>query len=87
MARRTIAIVNPNNGPRVDSGSTSDYNICVNFLRSKGVRVIGYVHTKVGYPNINGYRPIEEVNSDCAYWKSTYSVDGIFVDEVTNLWP
>jgi hypothetical protein len=49
--------------------------------------VIGYVHTKTGYPNINGYRNFSDVSADIAYWNTTFSIDGIFVDEVTNNWP
>ena len=87
MATRTIAIVNPNNGPVTSSGDENNYKICINYLRSKGVKVVGYVHTKLGYPSIYGYRPYANVVSDIDVWHSHYTVDGIFVDEVTNNWP
>jgi len=51
------------------------------------VTVIGYVHTKVGYPTITGYRTLADVEDDIDLWYSRFSVDGVFIDEVTNNWP
>ena len=50
--------------------------------------MVGYVHTKVGWPGpITGYRPYKNATDDIDKWSTTYSVDGIFVDEVSNLAP
>jgi hypothetical protein len=87
LAARTIVIANPSNGPKTDAAGTSAYKACINYLRSKGVKVVGYIHTKLGYPNINGYRSYSTVISDIKYWASTFTIDGIFVDEVSNQWP
>eukprot|EP00592_Proboscia_alata_P010232 CAMPEP_0194362196 /NCGR_PEP_ID=MMETSP0174-20130528/9903_1 /TAXON_ID=216777 /ORGANISM="Proboscia alata, Strain PI-D3" /LENGTH=275 /DNA_ID=CAMNT_0039134899 /DNA_START=15 /DNA_END=842 /DNA_ORIENTATION=- len=67
----------------------NDYNICIDFLRDNGVEVVGYVKTKEGYPNINSYRDPQLVKDDIDLWASnSYStIDGIFIDEVTNRWP
>lgn len=59
---------------------------CIDYLRTKGVKVIGYVHTKVGYPSITGYRTLAAVKADIDSWKLWYNLDGIFIDEVSNLW-
>lgn len=48
--------------------------------------MIGYVHTKLGFPSITGYRSFHEVTSDIDYWFEEYGVDGIFIDEVSNRW-
>ena len=88
MANRTIAIVNPNNGPSTDGpATTAAFVTCINYLRASGVKVVGYVHTKLGFPNIYGYRQFTEVVTDINTWKSTFTVDGIFVDEVSNQYP
>ena len=49
--------------------------------------VIGYVHIKTGFPNINGYRQLTDIQADIDTWETTFTIDGIFVDEVSNLWP
>ena len=49
--------------------------------------MVGYIHTKVGYPNIFAYRDIEDVQADIDHWFNVYGVEGIFIDEVTNRWP
>jgi hypothetical protein len=88
VASRTIAILNPDNGP--DTTSDVDlysYTACIDYLRAAGVMVVGYVHTKDGYPNIDAYRDISLVYADIDTWYTTYTIDGIFVDEVSNLWP
>jgi len=57
-------------------------------LREKGVKAIGYVHTKHGWPaGYNAYRKIEEVILDINAYDNEYDIDGIFVDETTALWP
>ena len=85
IAKKTIVVVNPNNGP--STSKDSGYTACITYLRSKGVKVVGYVHTKVGYPDITGYRNINDVKTDIDTWFKFYTIDGIFVDEVSNQWP
>jgi hypothetical protein len=71
-----IAILNPNSGP----GSTPDpdYVAVVNSLRAAGGRVIGYIST-----NYTSNSSVSvKANIDLYY--SFYSVDGIFLDEMTN---
>jgi hypothetical protein len=71
------AILNPDNGP----GATLDSNYAsvVSNLKAAGGRVIGYVHT--GY----GARNAGTVMADIDRFYSLYGVDGIFIDEVSNL--
>jgi hypothetical protein len=82
-----VVIMNPNNGPDGTDADDIVYNSCIDYLRSAGAAVIGYVHTKTGYPDISGFRAIADVKADVDMWKSTFTVDGIFVDEMSNLWP
>lgn len=71
IANRTIAVANPNNGPVTGStAATAAYTACINLLRSKGVKVVGYVHTKLGYPDIYAYRAYSDVVTDINLWKS-----------------
>jgi hypothetical protein len=87
LASRTIVIVNPNDGPSTDTGDIYTYTICNNFLRNKGVKIVGYTHTKTGWPGpIDGYRPIADVKAEIDTWYASYNIDGIFIDEVSNLW-
>jgi Spherulation-specific family 4 len=44
IANRTIAIINPASGP--GASQIQDFTICINFLKSKKVKVIGYVLVK-----------------------------------------
>lgn len=90
MAGRTIVIANPNSGPgtKVDSR----YKTCIDYLKSKGVKVIGYVHTKISHQASDGswvwtgYRPMIEMAKDIDLWYSMYSINGIFFDEISSLW-
>lgn len=70
------AILNPGSGP----GSSADPNYvsAVNALRAAGGKVIGYV------PTIYGARSMAAVQADIAAYASFYSVDGIFLDEMSN---
>ena len=72
-----VAIINPNNGP----GSSRDANYVsgIQQLHAAGVVVIGYDAT--GYTS----RGISAVESDINTWKSLYSIDGIFFDEMSNV--
>jgi hypothetical protein len=71
------AILNPNNGP----GATQDANYvaAVDDLQAAGGTVIGYVYTQYGA------RDIDVVKADIDSHVSLYGVDGIFIDEMSNL--
>src|SRR2546428_2645238 len=71
-----VAIINPNNGP----GSSKDANYVTGIqkLHSAGVVVLGYVAT--GY----GSRSTGSVDADIDTYKSWYSLNGIFFDEMSN---
>lgn len=57
-------------------------------MRQNKVKVVGYIHTKLGFPNIYAYRVMADVKKDIDLWISNFpTIDGIFIDEVTNLWP
>jgi hypothetical protein len=71
-----IAIMNPNNGPALSPNA--DYSRAVNALRNAGGIVIGYVYSSYTL------RAIAEVKTDIDRYHSFYSIDGIFVDEMTN---
>lgn len=71
-----VAIMNPNNGP--GTTQSSDYVAAVNGLRTAGGRVIGYVYTSYAARDTN------TVKADIDRYFSFYSVDGIFLDEMTN---
>ena len=88
-AAKTTVILNPNNGPQGVSQSTiNNYKTCIIYLQNHNVKVIGYVHTKVGYPKITGFRTINDVRADILSWKTAYStvLNGIFVDEVSTIY-
>jgi len=88
---KIVAIVNPDNGPTVSEWTKGKYTTCIKHLRDNSVTVIGYVHIKTGYGTISGlsgYRPLQDVKDDITWWKDELGgADGIFIDEVTNLWP
>ena len=71
-----IAIMNPNSGP--DTTQNPDYVAAVNGLRTVGGRVIGYVSTTYATQSTN------TVKVEIDRYFSFYSVDGIFLDEMTN---
>ena len=71
------AIMNPGNGPGV--ALDGNYSAAVNSLRAAGGRVIGYVYTS--YTS----RPFGDVIADIDRYSSFYNVDGIFVDEMSNI--
>jgi hypothetical protein len=71
-----IAIMNPNNGPSTSSNAA--YGRAVTALRAVGGQVLGYVYSSYTA------RPISDVKSDIDRYDSFYTIDGIFVDEMTN---
>jgi hypothetical protein len=70
------AIMNPYNGP--STSVNSNYTMAVNALRSAGGRVIGYVYSS--YTT----RPLTDVKADIDRYHAFYTIDGFFVDEMTN---
>ncbi len=72
-----VAIINPNNGP--GSSRDSNYVSGIQKLHAAGVVVLGYDAT--GYTS----RGTGAVESDINTWKSLYSIDGIFFDEMSNV--
>jgi hypothetical protein len=73
----SIGIMNPNSGP--DVAVLSDWTGAVNHARNYGHRVVGYVHTSYAA------RAIATVKAEVDLYYDWYGVDGIFVDEMSNL--
>jgi len=71
-----IAVINPNSGPanKVDPA----YAKITKELQHRNIKVVGYVHTQYGRRDIS--RVLEEIQ----LYYSFYSVDGIFLDEISN---
>lgn len=71
------AILNPASGP----GSSRDpnYVAAIANLRSAGGRVIGYVST------VYGSRDAATVKAEIDQYRTFYDIDGIFLDEMSNL--
>lgn len=90
IANRTYAIANVNSGP--GTKVNTDFKTCISYLRSKKVKVIGYVHMKESYQNDNGnwiqtaYRNQSDITTDINNWFKFYTLEGIFLDEVTGVW-
>jgi Spherulation-specific family 4 len=72
-----IAIINPNNGPGADSDP--NYAEGVSNLQAAGVTVLGYVWTRYAS------RDLSTVRSCIEAYKNWYSVDGVFLDEMSNV--
>jgi len=70
-----IAILNPDDGV----GWRKDNYIAgqVNLLKSRGVRVVGYINSEYGW------RDNDEVDDECDKYRIWYGVNGIFLDEVS----
>jgi hypothetical protein len=78
-ARRipVVAIMNPGNGP--GTATDANYAAAVGALQAAGGKVIGYVHTSYTA------RPLNDVKANVTTFFALYpSLDGIFVDEMTN---
>jgi hypothetical protein len=84
---RITAIINPDNGP--GAAQNSDYVAAVNSFRAAGGRVLGYVYTCYGNstctPGLPATRSTADVLVDAQRYNSWYNVDGIFLDEMSNL--
>lgn len=72
-----IAVIDPANGP----GSLQDPNFVngIDSLQSAGVVVIGYVPT--GYASTK----IGTVESEIAQYKTSYGVNGVYLDQMSNV--
>ncbi len=79
------AIANPNNGP--DLAFNSDYNNAINAFRAAGGKVLGYVYTCYAgtqcNPALPQQRSVADVLADAQKYAQWYSVDGIFLDEMS----
>ncbi|MBC7756557.1 MAG: spherulation-specific family 4 protein [Bdellovibrio sp.] len=71
------AIMNPASGP--GSAENSDYTAAINAFRAAGGKVIGYVPTNYGA------RSQADVLAEVGNYQNFYNVDGIFLDEMSNL--
>ena len=71
------AIMNPANGS--GSAANSDYTAAINTFRAAGGQVIGYV------PTTYGARAQADVLAEVSKYQHFYNVDGIFLDEMSNL--
>jgi hypothetical protein len=72
----SIAVANPASGP--GTAVVSDWTAAINYVRDKGHKVVGYVHTSYGA------RAIADVKAEVDAWYDLYGPDGIFVDEMSN---
>ena len=72
-----VAIINPDSGPgtRVDP----NYSAGISGLKSAGVAVLGYTWTDYAS------RGVSDVKSSIRAYKDWYDVNGIFLDEMSNL--
>jgi hypothetical protein len=71
-----VAIMNPNSGP--GASPRASYTTGVDALRRFGGQVIGYIYSSYGA------RPLAAVKADVDRYDSFYTIDGFFIDEVTN---
>lgn len=79
-------IMNPDNGP--GAAFNSDYASAVDAFRAAGGRVLGYAYTCYGRDLcVSGLPPTRstaDVLADAQRYADWYTVDGIFLDEVSN---
>jgi len=73
-----VAIMNPSNGPGTRTTADPRYTRAIQAVRQAGGRVTGYVFTQ--YTR----RPLAEVQADLRRYHDLYSLDGFFVDEMSN---
>ena len=73
----STAIMNPSSGP--GTAANGDYQQVIGYCHARGQRVIAYVHSSYAQ------RPLAEVMADVDASYAFYpSIDGIFVDEMSN---
>jgi hypothetical protein len=68
-----LVAVNPSSGP--GSARDANYARAIDYLRSAGISVIGYVYTKWGR------RSFASVAADVSRYRAWYGIEGIMVDE------
>jgi len=88
---RITAIMNPTNGPGADANAphVKDYAAAVKSFQEAGGKVLGYVYTCYGVnnckPEVPPVRTAPEVIADAEKYRDWYGVDGIFLDELSNV--
>lgn len=73
-----VAIMNPASGPGSATTADPQYRRAIQSVRRAGGRVTGYVSTSYGR------RALEEVKADLRRYHDLYSLDGFFLDEMSN---
>ncbi|MCO5579960.1 hypothetical protein L7F22_033827 [Adiantum nelumboides] len=77
LPNRMVAIANVDNGP--GTAPQPSYTAVISSLQSASGRVVGYVST------VRANRSLDAVKADVDSWFTFYpTINGIFVDEVTN---
>ena len=83
---RITAIMNPDNGP--GTALNGDYVGAITSFRAAGGKVLGYVYTCYGggacVTGLPPTRSTSEVLAEAQRYADWYSVDGIFLDEMSN---
>lgn len=77
MPGRNYIIVNPDNGP--GHRNDKNYEAAIDNFREKGGKVLGYVYTQYCKRNI------KDVKKELKSWYSFYNIDGVFLDEQSNV--
>jgi hypothetical protein len=72
-----LSIINPNSGP--GTASDANYVTQVNHTRARGLHVLGYVRTTYAA------RAAADTKADIDRYFAWYAVDGIFLDEASNV--
>lgn len=88
LGARLTVVLSPQGGARItDQNRLNSYEVCIAFLQSSGIQVLGLVKTKVGDYDYPAYRKEVDVLSDINIWFEYYpALDGIYFDDVSNLW-
>ncbi len=68
-------ILNPMNGPGITKDT--NYENAIKSLRERGYLILGYVYSSYASRDIN------EIKNDILRWLEFYTIDGIFIDEVS----
>lgn len=73
-----VAIMNPSSGPGNRTTADARYTRAIQAVRQAGGKVTGYVFTQYAR------RSLAEVQADVRRYHDLYSLDGFFVDEMSN---
>eukprot|EP00123_Amoebidium_parasiticum_P006361 comp17325_c0_seq1/m.16522 comp17325_c0_seq1/g.16522 ORF comp17325_c0_seq1/g.16522 comp17325_c0_seq1/m.16522 type:complete len:441 (-) comp17325_c0_seq1:477-1799(-) len=93
--KAVLAVVNPENGPKpAGSEWALKFKACLMLLGQAGVRMVGYLGTKVsavdkiGIWHTSGMRPVKDIEADIDNWldnhKDVPNFSGIFLDDTSN---